>query len=243
VLDSSGAIKESALLTRFEPEDLNALEAALRLKDQTGLRVLALGIGDPASVDVLREGLYRGADGAFRIAEDNRKLDTAARARLLAAAIRKIGSVDLVLSGTTPLIEGETSLLASHLAGELGWNILSYVDHIEETDETHLVGKRAVEMGYEFLKAPMPCVVALGVALLEDDPRAPRSAKAMLKLKHKKTDIPAWTAQDLGGVDTSPAVTRIGYEAVAERVVETRTVDPENDADLAAMLAAVRKGD
>lgn len=243
VLDASGGVKDGALLTRFEPEDLNALEAALRLKDASGLRVLALGIGEPGAVDVLRECLYRGADGAFRIAEDPKKLDTAARARLLAAALRKIGGVDLVLTGTTTMIEGESSLPAAHLAGELGWNLLSYLDHIESADDSRLVGKRAVEMGYEYLETPWPCVAAMGVALLEDDPRAPRSAKAMLKLKHKKTEIPAWSAQDLGGADLSPAVLLAGYEAVPERVVETRTVDPENEAALASMLADVRKGD
>jgi len=243
VLDASGAIKPGSLLTRFEPEDLNALEAALRLKDQQGLRVIALGLGEAVSVDVLRECLYRGADGAFRIAIDNRTLDTPARARLISAAIRKIGEVGLVLSGTTTLIEGETSLLASHVAGALGWNSLSFVDRIEEADDTRVVGKRAVEMGYEYLQAPMPCVVAMGVALLEDDPRAPRSAKAMLKLKHKKTDIPSWSPEDLGGVDTSPSVNCTGFTAVPERAVETRTVDPESEADLAAMLADVRKGD
>jgi electron transfer flavoprotein beta subunit len=243
VLDPSGAVKGGALLTRFEPEDLNALEAALRLKDTAGLRVLALGLGEPGSVDVLRECLYRGADGAYRIAGDPKPLDTAARARLFAAAIRKIGGVDLVLTGTTTMIEGESSLQAAHLAGELGWNFLSYLDHIESADETRLVGKRAVEMGYEFLETPWPCVAAMGVALLEDDPRAPRSAKAMLKLKHKKTEIPAWSAQDLGGADLAPAVLLAGYEAVPERMVETRTVDPENEAALSSMLADARKGD
>ncbi|MDZ4197664.1 MAG: hypothetical protein U1E27_00085 [Kiritimatiellia bacterium] len=244
VLDETGALKESALATRFEPEDLNALEAALRLKDQAGWRVLALGLGTPGPVDVLRECLYRGADGAFRVGEDIRKLDTGARAKLLAAAIRKIGGVDLILSGTTSMIEGETSLLSGHLAARLGWESLSYVDQIESCDETRLTVKRAVEMGYETLQAPLPCVAALGVALLEDDPRAPRSAKAMLKLKHKKTDIPTWTVAELGEVGAPEStVLRAGFEAVPQRVVNTQTVDPDSEAALAAMLADARKGD
>lgn len=241
-LDASGALRAGALTTRFEPEDLNALEAALRLKDAQGWKVIALGFGDPISLDALRECLYRGADNAIRVATDP-KFDTAVRGRLLAAAIRKIGDVDLVFSGTTSLIEGETSLLAAHIAAELGWPSLSYVDAIESSDQTGLTGKRAVEMGVEILKLPFPAVVAMGVALLEDDPRAPRSAKAMLKLKHKKTDIPVWTAQDLGVGDLAAGAEPVGYEAVPERVVKTRTVDPESEEALAGLIAEIRKGD
>lgn len=244
VLDEGGALKEGGLVRRFEPEDLNALEAALRLKDGGGWRVVALGLGEPVAVDALRECLYRGADAAVRVAAGPAFLDTPARAKLLAAAVRKIEGARLVLTGTTPMIEGETSLLSAHLAAGLGWESLSYVDGIESCDESGLTGRRAVEMGVETLCVPLPCVAAMGVALLEDDPRAPRSAKAMLKLKHKKTDIPVWSPDDLG-LERVPesAVEGVRFEPAPERVVETRSVDAEDDGALAEMLAEARRGD
>ncbi len=241
LLDPSGALKPGALSSRMEPEDLNALEMALRVKDQQGGTVSAVAIGDPRDVDVLRECLYRGADSVHRIAAGASTLDTQAAAALYAAAVRQLGGADLVLAGVT-LAEGENSLLGSHVAALLGLEQVSYVDSLEKLEGGSLVARRAIEMGYEDVEVSLPALLTVGVALVEDDPRTPRSAKAMLKLKAKKAEIPVLAAASLAPV-LPTAVKIASRQAVPERVVESIEVDPENETALKAMLDAVLKGE
>lgn len=241
VLDDSGALKEGLLATRMEPEDLNALEAALRLKDEQGGRVIAVALGQPGGVDVLRECLYRGTDEVLRIDADPRTLDTQAQAALLAKAVEKVGDARLILTGVT-VCEGENSLLGSHLAALLGIEQASYVDAVQELNDDQVVAKRAIEMGYEDVALPLPAVLTMGVALVEDDPRSPRSAKAMLKLKAKKVEIPVLSPAELG-VETASLTVALGREAVPERIIESKEVDAEDEGALKAMLDAVLKGE
>jgi electron transfer flavoprotein beta subunit len=244
VLDEQGRVRESALATRFEPEDLNALEMGLRIKDSHGGKVTAISIGAPRGMDVLRECLYRGADDALRIDADARALDTHAAARLLAEAIRKKGPYDLILVGVS-IVEGETSLLGTHVAALLGVEQISYVDSLAAIGDGRVVGRRGIEMGYEDIEARLPALVSVGVALKEDDPRAPRSAKAMLKLKAKKTEIPEVKPAELGLPEPAGlrATAAAGCEPVEERVVQSLDVDAEDEPGLKAMLDTVLKGD
>ncbi len=244
ILEDSGALRPGALQTRFEPEDLNALEAALRLKDAQGGTVTAVTVGAPrGGVEVLRECLYRGADATLQVDADPTALDDRALAALLAGAVRKVGAADLVLVGTS-VVDGENALLGAQLAVELGWNHVAWVDAIESVAEGKAVAKRAIEMGFESVETPLPSVLSIGVALLEDDPRAPRSAKAMLKLKMKKAAIPTVAARDVGVADPLALVTTrtVGRAPVPPRVVETKTVDAENPAALQALMNEVLKG-
>lgn len=241
VVDAEGALQVGGLSTRMETEDLNALETALRLKDAAGGTVTALAIGGPREVDVLKECLYRGADGAVRIDADREALDARAAAALLAAAITRQSKVDLVLGGVT-VPEGENALALSLAAGMLDMELTTYVDEIVSIGDGAVVARRAIEMGTEDVALPLPAVVAMGVALVEDDPRTPRSAKAMLKLKHKKTEIPVLTPEDVGVDVTQRAVDLAGRAAIPERVIESREVDPEDEAALRAMLDDVLKG-
>ncbi len=242
-LDDRGQIKSANLATRYEPEDLNALEAALRLKDQHGGKVTVLSHGPAGNVDAPREALYRGADEAVRIAAPREALDTQTAAKLYAAAIKKTGVFDLILAGVN-IPEGENSLLGPHIAALLGIEQVSYVDNIEQAGNGQVVVKRAIEMGYEFIEAPLPALLTVGVALVADDPRTPRSAKAMLKLKHKKTAIAEWSPADLGVADPAAARNALvtGYRAIEERKVEAKDVDPESESALKAMLEAALKG-
>lgn len=236
---ADGTLAEAGLARRFEPEDMNALEQALQIRDREGGKVTVVSVGAPKSVDVLRECLYRGADEAVRVLADG-PLDSAAQSALLAAAIRRIGAHDLVLVGIG-LPDGEASLLGAELAGRLDCAQLGYVDSIVELGTESVVCKREIEMGSETVRLPLPAVLGLGVYLLKDDPRTPRAAKAMLKLKLKKTPIPEWTAAELG-LDAAalPRVRRTGLVAVPPRQVETKDVDPNDEAALRAMLQDIQ---
>jgi electron transfer flavoprotein beta subunit len=242
VLGPDGRLNDKALTTRFEPEDLNSLEQALQLKDRQGGTVTVLTLGPTRNVDVLRESLFRGVDTAIRlVAPAGVALDTAAQAELYAAAIRKLGAYQLVLVGVT-VPEGENSLLGAEVAARLGHGETSYVDGLVAVDATGVVAKRAIEMGCEHVRLSFPAVLCVGVSLVKDDPRTPRSAKAMLKLKLKKAEIPEWTAASLGLNTRAAQVALSGYAAVPQRQIETKTVDPENAAALKAMLADVLGG-
>ncbi len=237
VLDDAGGIKAGAVATRFEPEDLNALEIALRLKDAQGGKVTVVAAGEPRGVEVLREALYRGVDAVVKVNADPQALDEQAMAAAYASAIRGAGAYGLILVGTT-VVDGANSLLAAHLAAALDLQQVSWVDAVEEVTASHATAKRAIEMGYESVQVPLPAVLSVGVALLEDDPRAPRSAKAMLKLKMKKVEIPAHTPPA-----AEPATRTLGRVAVPARVIESRKVDAESEAALKTMLDEARKGD
>lgn len=243
VLDEKNQVNEKALATRFEPEDLNALEMALKLKEANGGKVTALAFAEPRSVDVLRECLYRDATEVIRIGNAGvDKPDTATLAALFAAAAKKIGDYNLVLAGIS-ICEGENSLLATAVAAQLGIDPVSYVDSIESAGPDSITVKREINMGREIVEAKLPALLVVGVALLKDDPRTPRSAKAMLKLKHKKTPIPSWSAADLGVDVAALKTTEIaGYENIPQRVIESKSVDAKDEAALRAMLAEIRKG-
>jgi electron transfer flavoprotein beta subunit len=240
--DASGQVRTGSLSTRFEPEDLNALEMALRIKDEQGGKVTAISIGKPGGVDVLRECLYRGADDAVGIDADPRALDAQSAAALLAAAIRKQPGFDLALTGVT-VADGENAIVGSMTAALLGIEQASYVDTLVGVGGGKVTAKRAIEMGYEDVELPLPALLTVGVALLEDDPRTPRSAKAMLKLKAKKAEIPMLTPAALG-VDLAGGRTEIvGHEAIPELRVESKEIDPENESALKSLLDEVLKGD
>jgi len=244
VLKEDGSLNEAILATRFEPEDLNALEMALQLKDKQGGNVTAISVGQARNVDVLRECLYRDVDAVIRVDVPSvKELDTAVMARLIAEAVKKAGPFDLALAGLD-IVEGENSLLGAHVAALLGMDSITYVDALEEIGSGKVVCKRQIENGSEVVEAKLPSLLVVGVALLKDDPRTPRSAKATLKLKHKRTLIPSWTPQDLGinAPSSLPLTVLAGYEGIPQRVIESKQVDPNDEPSLKAMLDEIRRG-
>ncbi len=244
VLDESGQIKDGALDTRFEQEDLNALEMALRIKDDNDATVTAISIGAPKNIDVLRESMYRGVDNVLRIDANPETIDAQTAAALIAAAVKDIGDYDLIITGST-VADAENSLLGAHIAQALNINSISWVDELEEITEDRITAKRAIEMGYEYIETPFPSVISVGVALLEDDPRTPRNAKAMLKLKKKKETIETKTPSDLDldSINSTTTTKVADYEPVEQRVIESKVIDAEDEDALQSMLNETLKGE
>ncbi len=235
VVGGDGELKGN-LLTRFEPEDLNALEMALQIKDQQGGKVTVISIHPSRDVDVLREALYRDVDEAIRLDDPQfAALDTLGMAHLFSSAIQKVGDYQLVLTGIS-IPEGENAFLGNQIATLLGLPHASYVDALEGIDETGVTCKRGIEGGYETVRLPLPAVLVVGVALLKDDPRTPRTAKARLKLKHRKTAIPTWGSADLDASHLTPVTTLVKRDTVPQREIESQSIDPEDEAALKAML-------
>jgi electron transfer flavoprotein beta subunit len=204
-MKEDGTVNRAALPAIFNPEDLNALEEALRLKDRHGARVSVVTMGPPAAVQVLRESLYRGADEVVLLTDKAfAGADTLATSYALALAVEKLGGFDLVLCGRQA-IDGDTAQVGPQTAEKLGVpqiTCVSRIDGVEVgdgdgaavTSATSLRGAaasggprgsvtatRSIEGGTETLTSPLPCL--LTIAGEANEPRPP-SAKRVMTYKH-----------------------------------------------------------
>ncbi len=242
VLDSSGMPRWGQWEGRFDPEDLNALEMALQVKDGCDqCEVTALSSGRPRGVDVLRECLYRGVDRALRVLPPGERPGVMVEARLVAEAVKRLHPVDVLFTGIQ-LNELENAQRGAMLARLLDWPLVSYVEAVEGVEGGGVRVRRAIEGGIQRVEVDFPVVLSVGVALLKDDPRAPRSAKAKLKLQHKKTEIPQWTTEELGLSEGSlhDPTKVVACRAVAQREFPSRRVDGYNESELKRMVDELR---
>ena len=176
-----GTVNRAALPSVFNPEDLNALEEALRIKDTFGGNITAITMGPPMAVSVLRECMYRGADDVILLSDRQfAGADTLATSYALSCAIRKVGGYDLVFCGRQA-IDGDTAQVGPQIAEKLGINQLTGITKIVEIDGQTVTVKRSVENGMETLKSDLP--VLLTVTGEANEPRPP-SAKKVMAYKH-----------------------------------------------------------
>ena len=130
-MTAEGTVNRAALPAIFNPDDLNALEQALRLKEQNpGSTVSILTMGPPRAGEIIRQGLFRGADDGFLLTDRLfAGADTLATSYALATAIKKIGGVDLVLGGRQA-IDGDTAQVGPQVAEKLGMTQVTYAQEI-----------------------------------------------------------------------------------------------------------------
>ncbi len=182
-MTEQGTINRAALPAVFNPEDLNALEQALRLKDQfPGSTISVVTMGLPKSAEVIREALYRGADEGFVVTD--RVLggaDTLATSYTLAQAIKKVGNYDIILCGRQA-IDGDTAQVGPQIAQKLGLTQVTYAEEILSLDESarKVVIRRLIDGGVETVEAPLPLVVTVNGSAA---PCRPRNAKRVMKYK------------------------------------------------------------
>ncbi len=186
-MTAEGTVNRAALPAIFNPEDLNALEQALRLKEQNpGSTVGILTMGPPRAGEIIREGLYRGADTGWLLTDRLfAGADTLATSYALSTAIKKIGGVDLVIGGRQA-IDGDTAQVGPQVAQKLGLNQVTYAEEIEKCENGRLVIRRRIDGGAETVEVPVPCVVTVNGSA------APcRPANARLALKYKRAACPS----------------------------------------------------
>ena len=179
-MKEDGTINRVALPAVFNPEDLNALEEALRLKDRQGGRVTVITMGPPGAVAVLRESLYRGADEVILLTDKAfAGADTLATSYALAQAVKKAGEFDLVLCGRQA-IDGDTAQVGPQTAEKLGVPQITCVSRIDEVAPAapgaargrgRIVATRSVEGGFETLESPLPAL--LTITSEANEPRPP----------------------------------------------------------------------
>ena len=180
-----GTINRAALPAIFNPEDLNALELALQLKDRYGATVVSATMGLPKAADILRVALCMGADEAVLLTD--RILggaDTLATSYALSCCAKKIGDFDLILCGRQA-IDGDTAQVGPQIAEKLKIPQFSYVEEVISLEGKTIRAKRAIEGGYEILEAPMP------VLLTVIDANEPRPQNAARIMKYKKAKTPS----------------------------------------------------
>ena len=159
-VNPDGTLNRASMATITNPDDLNAVEAALALKDQTGAEVVVISMGPPPAEGMLREILARGADRAVLVsAREFGGSDTYATSQILAAAIKKIGleDDDVVFCGRQA-IDGDTAQVGPQIAEKLGIPQVSYAADIQKDGNTITV-KRMLEDGYMTIKVQTPCLI------------------------------------------------------------------------------------
>ena len=158
-MKADGTINRAALPAIFNPEDLNALEQALRLKDEhPGSTVTILTMGPGRAAEVIREGLYRGADNGYLLTDRAfAGADTLATSYALATAIKKIGDYDVIIGGRQA-IDGDTAQVGPQIAEKLHLPQVTYVADIQKDGNT-LTVKRMLEDGYMMVKVQTPCLL------------------------------------------------------------------------------------
>ena len=182
-MKDDGTLNRSALPAVFNPEDMNALEMALDLKDRCGVSVTVLTMGPAHAAEVLREALYMGADRAILLTDRIfAGSDTLATSYVLSQAIRHLGAVDLVLCGRQA-IDGNTAQVGPQVAEKLDMNQITYVDQIDQVDDLKCSCWREVEDGRELAESKLP--VLLTVSCTANMPR-PFSAKRIMRFKNAR---------------------------------------------------------
>ena len=180
-MKDDGTVNRAALPAIFNPDDLCALEMALRLKDQYGGTVTVVTMGPPSATEILRQSLYRGADRCILLTD--RKFagsDTLATSMVLSYALKKIKNISIILCGRQA-IDGDTAQVGPQITEKLGVAQISYVQEILNIKKNTVKIKRIIENGYAVQEAPMP--ILMTCCSTSDAYARPCSAKNIQRYK------------------------------------------------------------
>ncbi len=215
----------------INPFDEYAVEGALQQKEANGGTVTALCIGPESGKEALKHALAMGADDAILVSDPGLDaLDTQGAACILAAAIKKIGGVDMVMFGRQTLDAG-SGLTAAQTARILGWPMLGLIGHIKvEGGEVHVA--RVIEEGRQNVKAKLPAVLSIVQSIGE-----PRYPSFMGIRKASKAQIPIWSLSDIGATAPAPVVTRTELITPPSREVVVEIIKGDSPDAIAETLA------
>ncbi len=191
VMNDDGTVKRSALPAIFNPEDLNALEMALEIKDRFGGHITVITMGLPAAAAILRESLYRGADEAVLVTDRRcAASDTLATSYILNCAVKKL-DYDIVLCGRQA-IDGDTAQVGPQLAEKLGITQITYVEELIDLSGKTISAQRNIGNGWQQVKAKLPVLLTI-----IGDANEPRVAAARRLMKYKNAMTPIEVAQEV----------------------------------------------
>ena len=161
-MKADGTVNRAALPAIFNPEDLNALEQALQIKDKhPGTKITLLTMGPGRAAEVIREGLFRGADDGVLLTDRAfAGADTLATSYALSMAVRKIGNFDIIISGRQA-IDGDTAQVGPQVAEKLGIPQITYTENIESIATDKIRIKRRLQNGVETVESPLPVLITV----------------------------------------------------------------------------------
>jgi electron transfer flavoprotein beta subunit len=215
----------------INPFDEYAVEGALQQKEATNGTVTALCIGPESAKEALKHALAMGADDAILVSDTVlNHLDTVGAARVLAAAIQKIGGVDMVIFGRQTLDNG-SGLTPAQTARLLGWSLLGLAGQIK-VEESSVRVERVIEEGRQSVKANLPAVISVVQSIGE-----PRYPSFMGIRKASKAEIPVWSLSDLGIAAPTAIIKRSELMNPPARDTSVEIISGENPADIADKLA------
>ncbi len=190
-MTEDGTVNRSALAMVFNPEDMNALEEALAIRESHGGTVTVVTMGLPSASEALREALYRGADRVVLITDRRAAAsDTLATSYILSCAVRKLAP-DIVLCGRQA-IDGDTAQTGPQLAEKLGIPQITYVEQVLELADRRIKVRRNVGNGWEVVACELPVLMTV-----RDTANTPRPPAARKMMKYKKAHAPAEVAKAL----------------------------------------------
>ena len=182
-MNEDGTVNRAALPAIFNPEDLNALEMAIEIKDKFGGTVTAITMGLPCAARILRDSLFRGADDTILITDARcAASDTLATSYIISCAVKKL-DYDIIFCGRQA-IDGDTAQVGPQLAEKLGITQITYVEQLLELNGKTITARRNIGNGWQKVKAKLP--VLLTVTGQANEPRV-AAAKKMMKYKNAFT--------------------------------------------------------
>jgi electron transfer flavoprotein beta subunit len=182
-MKADGTVNRGALPTIFNPEDLNALEVALELRDRFGGTVTAVSMGPPKAADVLRSCLFRGADRGILLTDRRAAAsDTLATSYILSQVVKKIGDYDVVFAGRQA-IDGDTAQVGPQCAEKLGVPQITYLEELVDLKDGVVRIRRNIGNGWEVVESKLPVMVT--VMDTANTPR-PEAARRVHRFKRAK---------------------------------------------------------
>ena len=230
-MTAEGTVNRAALPAIFNPEDLNALELALRLKDEcVGSTVHILSMGPMRAADIIRDAIFRGADGGYLLTD--RKFagaDTLATSYALSCALRQIGA-DVIVAGRQA-IDGDTAQVGPQVAEKLGLPQVTYAEQVVQVKESSIVVRRRLERGVEVVEAPLPAVITVNSSAAEV---RPQNALRMMKYKY------AMTSSEIAA-DVESLSAKMAQKHDYLKIVELTAADIECDEQQLGLLGSPTK--
>ncbi|UMZ73279.1 electron transfer flavoprotein subunit beta/FixA family protein [Natranaerofaba carboxydovora] len=188
----TGTLVREGVPSIVNPFDLNAVEAALQLKEEHGGTVTVITMGPPQAKDALKECLAMGADEAVLISDkDFAGADTWATSYTLAKSVEALGNYDLVLCGKEA-IDGDTAQTGPGIAEHLGIPQVTYLQKIVKVEDEKMQVERVIDGGAETVEVPLPALMTCEKSMNE-----PRYATIKGTMKANKKEIPEYSAQDI----------------------------------------------
>lgn len=237
-MKADGTVNRAALPAIFNPEDLNALEMALTVKDKfPDATITVLTMGPIRAAEILRESLYRGADAGVLLTDKAfAGSDTLATSYALACAVKKIGGFDIIFGGRQA-IDGDTAQVGPQVAEKLGIPQVTYAEKIVSVKDKSIQITRRLERGVETVEAQMPLVVTVNGTAPEC---RPRNAKRVMKYKKANTaselqnasddyialhnDNPHLNITEWGAINVEPDIDQLGLKGSPTKVKQVQNI-------------------